>query len=333
MIKLPVLGKTWIACALIVFSSCGKDEIEKPINNTHYSDPNAIVQGLEISNLVIDGSQIIKTEFIFSYGSDGKLNNITGSYEGEEGFNGTWEGEYNYSFEYSNGKLNSVLRKDISSLTSAEGEVSTYTSSRSLSYFYNEQGLVSERKVKEVNSDESVFSYRIELEYDGENRLIKERLKEQDGEAVEGELYLGYKWDGRNVISQASYQINPEGGRMLAGRQEKEAAIFNRFKRIFGGKEGKATYEVIFSAYDDKVNMLPVITLLFGEISGLYLSGSNVGKVISYEDTNNDGVLEEYSNRLINHTYDSKGRPTKYTFAEADGSKVDLEEITISYVN
>lgn len=311
--------------AVLTMISCGKEDSIDPKAGFDISAPASVLEGLDISTLNFDGE-----EFIFNYDANGKLDKVTSSYSETDDW-GTWGGESEYSFVYTNGKLTSVVEKGSASQTPAGGQTSTYGRTNTITYTYNANDLVSDIKKEYAyvqDGQTETDSWSSALEYNADKQLVKETSADPEGTWKEWQTY---EWNGQNLAKQAYFYGNSSGGRKSAPLHMQEKRPSSFLSRI-GVKEAKLEEEVIFSDFDDNGNPLAVISVLEGYYGGLFISKNNAGKVVVF-DADENGNLVQDEVITLSLEYDSKGRPTKYTITETEEGDVDVEEIVITYRN
>lgn len=324
MRKLKLLKSALIVGAMFAFASCG-EEPEDPTTGFNVSAPASVLEGLEVSRLNFDGE-----EYIFSYDANGKLNKVSSTYSESDEW-GTWSGESEYSFVYTNGKLSKVEEKGSSSQTPTGGETSTYSKTKTISYTYNADELVSEIKREYVytqNGQTNGDSWSSTFEYNADKQLVKEVEESSDGTYKE---WSTFEWSGRNVVKQAYFEESTSGGRKSAGMRMQEKRPSSILSRM-GSKAAELEGEIVYSNFDDKVNSLVIFSVIEGYFGGELISKNNVRKMVEY-DTDGNGNLVQDEESILVLEYDSKGRPTKYTITEKDATDSEVDEITITYRN
>lgn len=325
MKKVSLLRNTMMVSTVLAMISCGNEDPIDPRAEADLFAPASVVESLDISRINFDGE-----EFIFTYDADGKLDKVTSSYSESDEW-GTWGGESEYSFTYSSGKLTSVVETGSTSQTPAGGQTSTYGRTKTITYAYNSDELVSgiNREYVYVQDGQTdTDSWSSSLEYNTDKQLMKETSADPEGSWKEWQTF---EWNAQNIAKQAYFYENTSGGRKSAPLDNQEKRPSSFLSRI-GVKAAALEEETIFSDFDDKGNPLAIISVLEGYYGGLFISKNNVGKVVVFNADENGNLVQDEVITL-DLEYDSKGRPTKYTITETEDGEADGQEIIVTYKN
>lgn len=321
MKQTAILKNALLAGVLFIVASCGNEAPVEPIIAPTISNPNTIVHSLDISRITTNGFT-----YDFIYGGDGKLEKVKETYSYIDEW-GSSESLFEFDLNYTDGKLSSIVKEATYNYTPVTGEPSVYKNTRTISYEYDEAGLVTTVQVNYIydfDGEPEAGSYMNTREYDAENRLVREKRVE-NGALKWQEIF---SWSGRNVTQQQFYEVSSADGRKQAPRIERrKTGLLGRLTT----KASQLTEESVFSDFDDKVNPLVILSLLEEESFGFEISANNAGQLQYYEERN--GTLELVQEVTIAHTYDSKGRPTNFfaSYTKNDNGDLEDDELIVTY--
>lgn len=316
------LMRAFLIGTILFSASCNKeDEGLNPVEETlAISDPNSFLSSAEVEE--ISSAGIV---YNFQYGGNGMIEDVEESFsfeEEEEGVTYLTEVASTYDLIYTANRLSSInVDAEISLSVTMEGEtqvIAEESESYTIAIQYDSKRLLSSMTENHTEGD---YVVKLERIYNSENKLLKETTYE-DGEEIQHQTY---EWDGFNVKKEEMFvQGDGSNGRKAAARTallKKQALVSEGRKAALtrAALTRMAAEENTYADFDDKANPLNVLSL-FGFSNGLFISNNNPG-LVNFSNSEGNGSVE------IAYTYDSKGRPTRYSVMDPEEGLVTIEVV------
>lgn len=342
MKKRSLFKKIIVPAIIIALASCGKEEMPTPNSREMaFSSPGEVLKEVQVSQIVSNGHV-----YDFYYGSDGKPEKVSGYYQSEVNEDGTsYELTEEYDLVYAGDRLNEVTKEFTYNRNLADGTQDPESGTTRVVYIYNDNGLVGDvqktfiYELPDNSTGETTFSHL--YEYNSDNKVVKISY---NSPGQKSSSFYTLEWSGDNLAKQTVfYEQEGEGQRKMSGQESgipgSSGYLWMQTTPEVAAMEMATTEvaalldtEVIYSDYDDKINPMMLLGVLYGESQGMTRTKNNAGKIINISADEKGGLTESHVTN-ITHTYDSKGRPVRYkvssTSHEPDATY--LSEITITY--
>lgn len=286
-----ILSLIFLVALLFVFA-CNNDDDSPEGFITDRLNYNEVVSSTKIATL--SGSDFGVSAF--EYEND-RVSSVTEISEFSDGEDYSSYSEDTYTLNYSSEGLESVLVSYFF-ISSFNGQTDTTEFSFTRSFNYNSKGQVNKVTISSESFDEVG---EINYSYDNEGNL--EKIDEGDG------YFQLIEWVNKNVSIESSWYNEDDDNSNLRNLILKKRNKFNsQFLRQLQPEKG---FENKYSGYDDKVNPLGILSIIYSFSNGLFISQNNPTELNSIY-YNSDGSVDETTTNSIEYEYNSQGLPTKY---------------------
>lgn len=312
--------------AVLLFSSCNKDDAEEPGTTIGpvISNPTTITTSTEIATIVSDGE-----ESSFTYDAEGRLAKVVSEYSYEDG-EYLYESSSTSTLVYADGKLVQINAVDTYKETANGKELYSGTDNSTAKYMYTADNKLS--KIENTYTwEEGTDNWTMNFAYTGDG-LLEKAYETYDG--ISDDLIM-FQWSGQNVVKEQWWGSDTSAGKRLISPRQRPAL---RHSKLSGYAQRSSQADVLeeeqlLSNFDDKQNPFGVLFVLYGYPEGWLISKNNPGKMVEYYIDEQGNKVED-DTQVFTYTYDSKGRPTKAVIKETDSDGYsETSEYIITYKN